>query len=68
MTFYYATAFKTGQYPIIVKDRIFLFARPHPANAKASNDTIEKPRDFELVRSHTFKPALVLILVLPLLD
>ncbi|KAB5588576.1 Glucan endo-1,3-alpha-glucosidase agn1 [Ceratobasidium theobromae] len=48
MTFYYATAFKTGQYPIIVKDRIFLFARPHPANAKASNDTIEKPRDFEL--------------------
>lgn len=48
MTSYYATAFKTGQYPAIEKDQIFLTARPHPAKATASNDPVGKPRDFEL--------------------
>ncbi|KAG8741790.1 hypothetical protein FRC11_014623, partial [Ceratobasidium sp. 423] len=48
MTSYYATAFKTGQYPTIEKDQIFLTARPHPARADASNDPVGKPTDFEL--------------------
>ncbi|QRV84039.1 alpha-1,3-glucanase [Ceratobasidium sp. AG-Ba] len=49
MTSYYATAFKTGQYPAITKDQVFLSARPHPAKADASNDPVGKPKDFELV-------------------
>ncbi|KAF8706619.1 Glycoside Hydrolase, partial [Rhizoctonia solani] len=48
MTSYYATAFKTGQYPTIEKDQIFLTARPHPAHADASDDPVGKPTDFEL--------------------
>ncbi|KAL5638379.1 hypothetical protein ACGC1H_005156 [Rhizoctonia solani] len=48
MTSYYATAFKTGQYPAIEKDQVFLAARPHPAKADASGDSVGKPTDFEL--------------------
>ncbi|KAF8608383.1 glycoside hydrolase [Ceratobasidium sp. AG-I] len=48
MTSYYATAFKTGRYPTIEEDKIFLVARPHPAQATARNDPVGKPRDFEL--------------------
>ncbi|KAG8713557.1 hypothetical protein FRC09_018592 [Ceratobasidium sp. 395] len=52
MTSYYATAFKTGKYPTITKDQVFLSARPHPAKANASNDPIGKPRDFELTEDN----------------
>ncbi|KEP48908.1 glycoside hydrolase family 71 protein [Rhizoctonia solani 123E] len=48
MTSYYATAFKTGQYPAIEKDQVFLTARPHPAKVDASDDSVGKPTDFEL--------------------
>ncbi|QRV98082.1 alpha-1,3-glucanase [Ceratobasidium sp. AG-Ba] len=52
MTSYYATAFKTGQYPAITKDQVFLSARPHPAKADASNDPVGKPKDFELTEDN----------------
>ncbi|KAG8687688.1 hypothetical protein FRC08_011849 [Ceratobasidium sp. 394] len=52
MTSYYATAFKTGKYPAITKDQVFLSARPHPAKADASNDPVGKPRDFELTEDN----------------
>ncbi|QRW12672.1 alpha-1,3-glucanase [Ceratobasidium sp. AG-Ba] len=40
MTSYYATAFKTGQYPAITKDQVFLSARPHPAKAMPTEDNL----------------------------
>lgn len=53
LTQYYATAFKTGQYPPIEKDAIFLWSRPHPASASAP-DSVGPPANFELVRSLLF--------------
>ncbi|KAI0732037.1 glycoside hydrolase [Fomitopsis betulina] len=35
MTDYYATAFRTGFYPRITQDQIFMWARPHPKDAIA---------------------------------
>lgn len=51
MTNYYATAFKTGSYPAITEDKIYLWARTHPKEAN-SPDSVAKPTNFELVRSH----------------
>lgn len=48
MTKYYAEAFKTGEYPKIEKDRIYLWSRPHSGNAKASDDSLPPPDNFEL--------------------
>lgn len=40
---YYATAWKTGAYPKITKDQVFVMARPHPAMATATGDSIGAP-------------------------
>ncbi|KAH0831955.1 glycoside hydrolase family 71 protein [Lanmaoa asiatica] len=47
MTSYYATAFKTGTYPTISKDRIFMWSRPHPALATAP-DPVARPTNYEI--------------------
>ncbi|KAF8900122.1 glycosyl hydrolase family 71-domain-containing protein [Gymnopilus junonius] len=39
---YYVTAFKTGTYPAITTDVIYFWARPHPAAAIASSDSLGK--------------------------
>ncbi|CAA7261980.1 unnamed protein product [Cyclocybe aegerita] len=44
---YYITAFKTGSYPAITKDVIYFWARPHPARATASGDSIGKPTGWD---------------------
>ncbi|KAI0292805.1 glycoside hydrolase family 71 protein [Russula brevipes] len=44
---YFARAFKEGRMPPIERDKIFVWARPHPKNAIAP-DTIPRPRDWEL--------------------
>ena len=49
MTNYYATAFRTGTYPPITEDQIYMWARPHPKDAIAWNDTVGKPTSYELV-------------------
>jgi len=46
---YYCCAFKTGTYPTIAKDTIFMWARPHPRDAQASEDAVPKPRHWTLV-------------------
>ena len=48
MTSYYATAFKTGTYPAISKDQIFMWSRPHPANATAP-DPVARPANYQIV-------------------
>ncbi|EMD39964.1 glycoside hydrolase family 71 protein [Gelatoporia subvermispora B] len=47
MTNYYATAFKTGSYPNITQDKLYMWARPHPTNAN-SPDPVPKPTNFQL--------------------
>ncbi|KAJ7288334.1 glycoside hydrolase [Mycena rebaudengoi] len=47
LTRYYATAFKTGQFPAVEKDQIFMWSRPHSTNAQAA-DPVGPPKNFEL--------------------
>ncbi|PPR05439.1 hypothetical protein CVT26_011317 [Gymnopilus dilepis] len=44
---YYISAFKTGLYPTITKDVIYFWARPHPAGATASGDSLGKPTGWD---------------------
>lgn len=48
MTNYYATAFKTGSYPAITEDKLYMWARPHPKDANAP-DPVPQPTNFQLV-------------------
>ncbi|KAJ7150317.1 glycoside hydrolase [Mycena filopes] len=50
LTRIYATAFKTGAAPVAEKDQIFMWSRPHPANAQASADPVGSPTTFELTQ------------------
>lgn len=54
MTSYYATAFKTGSFPDITEDKLYLWARPHPRDATASNDPVGKPQSFQLMEDVVF--------------
>ncbi|GBE84927.1 glycoside hydrolase family 71 protein [Sparassis latifolia] len=47
MTSYYASAYKTGAYPNIAKDKLYMWARPHPKDAN-SGDSVPKPTNYEL--------------------
>ncbi|KAJ7718317.1 glycosyl hydrolase family 71-domain-containing protein [Mycena metata] len=46
---YYAQAFKTGDYPVIGRDRIFLWSRLYPSNANA-NDSLGRPANWQWTR------------------
>lgn len=48
MTNYYATAFRTGSYPEITNDQLYMWARPHPKDAVASSDSIGDPTNYQL--------------------
>ena len=48
MTSYYISAYKTGSYPTITDDAIFIWARPHPKDASAP-DSVGKPDNYQLV-------------------
>ncbi|PPQ91664.1 hypothetical protein CVT25_012877 [Psilocybe cyanescens] len=47
LTQYYATAFKTGKYPTIEKDKIVMWSRPHSTKAQSS-DPVPQPTNFEI--------------------
>lgn len=47
LTQYYATAYKTGQYPAITKDTLIAWTRPHSYNANASRDPVSKPTGYD---------------------
>ncbi|THH27989.1 hypothetical protein EUX98_g6196 [Antrodiella citrinella] len=47
MTNYYATAYKTGNYPEITEDKLYMWARPHPKDANSA-DGVGKPTNFEM--------------------
>ncbi|KAF8161484.1 glycoside hydrolase family 71 protein [Crassisporium funariophilum] len=44
---YFAVAFKTGTYPAITKDQIYMWARPHPKGATAP-DRVPRPNNWQL--------------------
>ena len=48
---YYISAFKSGVYPSVLRDRIFLWARLHPASADAPQDGIGRPSGWQYVCS-----------------
>lgn len=43
MTSYYAQAFKTGKYPPIAQEKVYIWSRPHPRDAVASQDPVGRP-------------------------
>jgi len=55
---YYIQAFKTGVYPDIERDRVFLWARLYPAGADAP-DPIGRPDNWNFVRAfrHSHTPS-----------
>ncbi|KAL1748391.1 glycoside hydrolase family 71 protein [Schizophyllum fasciatum] len=57
MTQYYATAFKTGAFPAIEKDKIIMWARPHAAKAQAS-DPVGPPTNFDLTEDAVWAVAM----------
>ncbi|KAL1662683.1 glycoside hydrolase family 71 protein [Schizophyllum commune] len=48
LTAYFARAFREGHHPPVEKDRIFMWARPHPKDAEARNDNVPRPDNWEL--------------------
>jgi len=54
MTTYYANAFKTGSFPEINQDKIYLWSRPHPRDATASSDPVGKPQSYQLMEDAVY--------------
>ena len=55
MTSYYIQAYKSGTYPTVNQDQVYLWARPHPKNANAPDPT-PKPTGYEMVRRPADQP------------
>ena len=49
MTKYYADAWRTGTYPTITKNQIFLSARPHSRDLIISSDPVGQPANSQWV-------------------
>lgn len=53
---YYISAFKSGVYPSVLRDRVFLWARLFPASAEVPQDHIGKPSGWQHVSSLAVLP------------
>ncbi|KLO14581.1 glycoside hydrolase [Schizopora paradoxa] len=53
MTKYFTTAYKTGAYPALTSDVVYVWARPHPKDATAP-DSIGKPTNYEMLEDAMF--------------
>jgi len=53
LTRYFATAYKTGSYPALTSDVVYVWARPHPKDASCS-DSIGKPKNYEMLEDALF--------------
>ncbi|WVO19777.1 uncharacterized protein IAS62_001067 [Cryptococcus decagattii] len=60
LTYYYATAFKTGAYPTITADEIIMWARPHPHDATASSDSIGRPTGWSYTDDYLYAVAMTI--------
>lgn len=54
MTSYYATAFKTGSYPTITEDKVYLWSRSHPRDAQAPRDPIGRPNNADWTEDYVW--------------
>ncbi|KZT01299.1 glycoside hydrolase family 71 protein [Laetiporus sulphureus 93-53] len=45
----YATVFRSGIYPEITEDQLYIWARPHPKLATASDDSVGDPTNYQLM-------------------
>jgi glucan endo-1,3-alpha-glucosidase len=50
----YIFAFKTGRWPSVVRDEMWIWSRPHPAKADAQNDPLGKPTGYDWVILRSF--------------
>jgi hypothetical protein len=48
---YYIIGFKTGEYPVILKDRVFVWGRLYPKDVDVPGDPVGRPRNWEFVRN-----------------
>ncbi|KAJ9098056.1 hypothetical protein QFC19_006491 [Naganishia cerealis] len=51
---YYATAWKTGSWPKITSDQVFVMARPHSAMATATSDSVGAPTGRDSTQDHFY--------------
>ena len=56
---YFSIAFKTGIYPRISRDEVYIWARPHPKSAVAANDSVPRPKNWQLVRQFVVDESLL---------
>ncbi|KAI0353317.1 hypothetical protein OH77DRAFT_1407081 [Trametes cingulata] len=56
---YYITAYKTGSYPTITKDRVFLWGRLYPVNATAPKDSVGKPDNWPWTQDYLWAVTLL---------
>ncbi|EIN03508.1 glycoside hydrolase [Punctularia strigosozonata HHB-11173 SS5] len=54
---YYSQAFKTGNYPTVSADHLFIWSRPHPAGASACCDGIGKPANADWLSDYLWAVA-----------
>ncbi|KAI5123869.1 hypothetical protein M0805_005686 [Coniferiporia weirii] len=54
LTSYFAQTYKTGVYPTVQQDKIYLWARPHPKNATATSDSVGKPTNYDVSEDALF--------------
>ncbi|KAI0047881.1 glycoside hydrolase family 71 protein [Auriscalpium vulgare] len=57
MMSYYIQAFKTGIYPTVGQDQIFMWARLAPANATASADNVGQPDNWQWTKDYAWAVA-----------
>ncbi|THH26891.1 hypothetical protein EUX98_g7296 [Antrodiella citrinella] len=55
---YYITAYKTGTYPVVTKDRTFLWGRLYPA-AATSSDPVPKPTNWQWTQDYVWGTVLL---------
>ena len=53
VTKYYSTAWKTGSYPAVTQNQIFLTARPHSKEAVCTGDSVGQPSKAAWVSKHS---------------
>ncbi|KAI0056333.1 glycoside hydrolase [Artomyces pyxidatus] len=51
---YYIEAFKTGAYPNVEQDKVYMWARLAPANATASGDNVGQPSNWEWTEDYAW--------------
>lgn len=55
---YYVSAYKTGAYPVVTKDRVFLWARLYPVDATAP-DPVGKPSNYQWTQDYLWAVTLL---------